>query len=86
MAEVDALSEKGVTGGGRLPVSRQRVRRAARLALAQMEDALGAGDSKRAKELSGVLREMLQLYRELLGSTGQSVTVCFVGDSEEAAG
>ncbi len=84
MAVVDAVSEKR-GGGGRAPVSRTRVRRAARTALEQMETALTEGDSKRAKELSGVLREMLQLHRELQGTGGQSVTVCFVGDTEEAA-
>ena len=84
MALVDAVSEKR-GGGGRAPVSRARVRRAARTALEQMEAALAEGDSKKAKELSSVLREMLQLHRELQGTGGQSVTVCFVGDAEEAA-
>lgn len=84
MAVVDAVSEAH-GGGQRAPVSRERVKRAARTALEQVETALAEGDSKRAKELSGVLREMLQLHRELQGSSGQSVTVCFVGDTEEAA-
>ena len=67
------------------PVSRERVRKAARLALSQVEDALSEGDSRRAKELTGVLRELLQLHRELQGGASQSVTVCFVGEAEEMA-
>ena len=82
---MDAVSERQGTAGRRAPVSRERIRRAARTALAQVEAALAEGDSKRAKELSGVLREMLQLHRELQGAGAQSVTVCFVGDTEEAA-
>ena len=72
-------------GKGRATVSRERVRRAAREAMAQVEAALAEGDSKRAKELTGVLREMVQLHRELQGGDGQRVTVCFVGETEEAA-
>ena len=49
----------------------------------QVEQALADGDSKRAKELAGVLREMLSLHRELQGGESQRVTVCFVGEAEE---
>lgn len=85
MAVVDAVKEARGAAGRRAPVSRERVKRAARTALEQVEAALAEGDSKRAKELSSVLREMLQLHRELQGTSGQSVTVCFVGDTEAAA-
>ena len=81
LAVVDAVK----TGRERAPISRERVRRAAREALTQLETALGDGDSKRAKEMTGVLRDMVQLYRELQGGGSQSVTVCFVGETEEAA-
>ena len=80
-----AVSERG-TGPKRAPVSRARVRRAARLAMEQVEQALADGDSKRAKELAGVLREMLSLHRELQGGEGQRVTVCFVGEAETYSG
>lgn len=82
---MDALSSDRKAGRESATVSRARVRRAAREALSQVEIALGDGDSKRAKEFSGVLREMVQLHRDLQGNTGQSVTVCFVGDTEAAA-
>ena len=59
MAVVDALRKRGGDGGGsRAPVSKEKLRRAARTALEQIEEALGEGDSKRAKELTGVLRDM----------------------------
>lgn len=78
---VDAVK----AGGERAPISRERVRRAAREALTQLETALGEGDSKRAKEMTGVLRDMVQLHRELQSGGSQSITVCFVGETEEAA-
>ena len=53
--------------------------------MAQAEAALSEGDSRKARELTGVMREMLQLERELQGGEGQSVTVCFIGDTEDAA-
>ena len=84
MALVDAVKNRGGRGR-RGPVSRERVRRTARTALLQLEAALGEGDSKRARELTAVLREMVQLHRDLQGGGSQSVTVCFVGDAEEAA-
>ncbi len=81
---VDAVKTR--TGGGqRAPISRERVRKAAGEALTQLETALGEGDSKRAREMTGVLRDMVQLHRELQGGGSQSVTVCFVGETEEAA-
>ena len=85
MAGLDALSAEGAKPPTRAPVSRTRSRKAAGTSLAQMEVALSAGDSKRARELAGVLREMLQLYRELDSGASQNVTVCFVGETEKAA-
>ena len=38
-----------------------------------------------ARKGLGVLRDMVQLHRELQGGGSQSVTVCFVGETEEAA-
>lgn len=81
---VDAVRTRG-GGGPRAPISRERVRRAAREALTQLETALGEGDSKRAREMTGVLRDMVQLHRELQGGASQSVTVRFVGETEDAA-
>ena len=85
MAGLDALSTESAKGTARAPVARTRIRKAARTSLSQMEAALAEGDSKKARELAGVLREMLQLYRELDSGTSQNVTVCFVGETEEAA-
>ena len=85
MAGLDALRAEGAKRAQRSPVSRTRIRKAAGASLAQMEEALSAGDSKRARELAGVLREMLQLYRELDSGESQSVTVCFVGETEAAS-
>ena len=56
-----------------------------RAAVSRLETALGEGDSKRAREMTGVLRDMVQLHRELQGGASQSVTVRFVGETEEAA-
>ena len=81
MAVVDAVTGKGE----RAAVSRERVCRAARAALTQLETALGEGDSKRAREMTGVLRDMVQLHRELQGGASQRVTVRFVGETEDAA-
>ena len=85
MAPVDAVSAAGGSGRRRAVISRERVRRAARAAMAQAEAALSEGDSRKARELTGVMREMLQLERGLQGGEGQSVTVCFIGDTEDAA-
>ncbi len=85
MAGLDALSAGSAKRVQRAPVSRTRIRKAAAASLAQMEEALAAGDSKRARELAGVLREMLQLYRELDSGESRSVTVCFVGEAEAAS-
>ncbi len=81
---MDAVKQVG-EGMRRGPVSRERVRKAAREALLQLEAARGEGDSRKARELTGVLREMVQLHRELRGGGGQSVTVRFVGETEDAA-
>ncbi len=85
MATVDAVRTQNGAGRKRAVISRDRVKRAAREAMKQAEAALAEGDSRKARELTGVMREMMQLLRELQGGESQSVTVCFIGDTEEAA-
>ena len=86
MAVVDALRKRGGDGGGsRAPVSKEKLRRAARTALEQIEEALGEGDSKRAKELTGVLRDMVQLCREVQGGGSRELVVRFEGETDDAA-
>ena len=80
---VDALKTRG--GEGRGPVSKEKLRRAARTALAQIEEARNEGDSKRARELTGVLRDMVQLCREMQGGGSRKVVVRFEGETEDAA-
>ena len=71
---MDAVRTQNGAGRKRAVISRDRVKRAAREAMKQAEAALAEGDSRRARELTGVMREMMQLLRELQ-----------VGDTEEAA-
>lgn len=42
-------------------------------------------DTKTARELSGIIRDMVALSRELSGEKSRSVTVRFEGDTEDAA-
>ena len=44
-----------------------------------------AADTRKARELAGVLRDLLGLARELRGDEGRPVTVAFLGDSADAA-
>ena len=63
--------------------------RLALLASAELGRELGAGgegDTKRAKELSGILKDMAQLARELRYQDARPVTVRFVDETEEASG
>ena len=86
MAVVDALRKRGGDGGGsRAPVSKEKLRRAARTALEQIEEALGEGDSKRAKELTGVLRDMVQLCREVQGGGSRGLVGRLAGGPDDAA-
>ena len=60
--------------------------RIALLASAELEKELGAGDGgdmRRAKELSGILKDMALLGRELRFEEPRSLTVRFVGEAEE---
>ena len=45
---------------------------------------LDGGDVKRAKELSGIFKDMAALARELGGGGKESLTVRFEGGTEEA--
>ena len=60
--------------------------RLALLASAELEKELaagGEGDTKRAKELSGILKDMALLGRELRFEEPRSLTMRFVGEAEE---
>ncbi len=60
--------------------------RLALLASAELERELTAGedgDTRRAKELSGNLKDMALLGRELRFEEPQALTVKFVGEAEE---
>ena len=60
--------------------------RLALLASAELERELAAGaegDTRRAKELSGILKDMAMLGRELRFEEPRAVTVRFVGETEE---
>lgn len=52
----------------------------------QLERELGAegGDTKRAKELSGILKDVTGLARELCGREAKEITVRFLGETQEA--
>ena len=60
--------------------------RLALLASAELERELAAGaegDTRRAKELSGILKDMALLGRELRFEETRPLTVKFVGEAEE---
>ena len=59
--------------------------RLALLASAELGRELGAegGDTKRARELSAILKDMTGLARELCGQEAREITVRFVGETEE---
>ena len=60
--------------------------RLALLASAELERELAAGeegDTRRAKELSGILKDMALLGRELRCEETRPLTVKFVGEAEE---
>ena len=60
--------------------------RLALLASAELEKELAAGaegDTRRAKELSGILKDMALLGRELRFEEPRPLTVRFVGDTED---
>ncbi len=61
--------------------------RLALMASAELGRELGAGeegDTKRAKDLSGILKDMTLLARELRFEDARPVTVRFVDETEEA--
>ncbi len=41
------------------------------------------GDTKRARELSAILKDMTGLARELCGQQAREITVRFLGETEE---
>ena len=62
--------------------------RLALIAQEELERALSGpegSDTKRAKELSGILKDLTQLARELRPEESHPVTVRFLGDTDEAA-
>ena len=62
--------------------------RLALLASEELGRELGAGpegDTKRAKDLSGILKDMTLLARELRGEEARPVTVRFVDETEEGS-
>ena len=63
--------------------------RIALLASAELEKELAAGedgDTRRAKELAGILKDMTLLGRELRVEEPRALTVRFVGEAEEMSG
>ena len=63
--------------------------RLALLASEELEKELAAGeegDTRRAKELSGILKDMALLGRELRFEEPRPLTVRFVGDTEDLSG
>ena len=61
--------------------------RLALLVSAELESELSAAqsDTKRARELSAILKDMTALARELNGREAREITVRFVGDAEEGS-
>jgi hypothetical protein len=49
------------------------------------EELSGGGDTKRARELSGIFKDMAALSRELGGAGEQHITVRFEGETAAAA-
>ena len=49
------------------------------------EELSGGGDTKRARELSGIFKDMAVLSRELGADPEQLITVRFEGETETAA-
>jgi len=78
-------------GAGELAQIAAESGRIALLATQEIKKALsvpdgGAPDTKTAKELSGVVKDMVALHRELSGERdARSLTVRFEGDTEAAA-
>jgi len=64
----------------------QDMPRLARMAALSLEAALGEADSdtKRAKELSGILKDLTSLARDLNTDEAAPVTVVFLGETDEA--
>lgn len=61
------------------------------MATAALEQELCPGpgqkrDTKTARELSGIIKDMVALSRELNGEQNRSLTVRFEGETENAAG
>ena len=50
-----------------------------------LREELSGGDVKRAKDLSGIFKDMAVLSRELGGEGEQHITVRFEGETETAA-
>ena len=64
----------------------QDMPRLARMAALSLEETLGGPDSdtKRAKELSGILKDLTTLARDLNDAEAAPVTVVFLGETEDA--
>ena len=74
--------------GGELEQLGRDLPRLALLASEELEKALSepeGSDVKRAKDLSGILKDLTLLARELRGQEARPVTVRFLGPAEEAA-
>ena len=61
-----------------------RMEKLAGLAAAGLEQQMAdpEGDSRKARELAAILKDMLGLARELRGDEGRDVVVRFLGDTD----
>ena len=90
-----ASSGRAIRPGNRMSEASERARRLgedswelALLADAWLHEAMMGPerDVKRAKELTGMLKDLVTLGRELGGSAPREITVRFVDEAENAAG